>query len=149
MIPMWRRALAALSLLSVAGAALAIDYRSVSVPAAILYDAPSQAGKKLYLIKAQTPVEVVVRLEGWCKVRDAEGALAWIESRLLSERRMLVVTAPVAEIRQSDKPEAPVLAELDKWVAVEFLEPASPGWAKVRHRDSATGYIRATQVWGL
>ena len=146
---MWRRALAALSLLSVAGAALAIDYRSVNVPAAILYDAPSQAGKKLYLIKAQTPVEVVVRLDGWFKVRDAEGTLAWIESRQLIERRMLVVTAPVAEIRQSDKPEAPVLAELEKWVAVEFVEPAAPGWAKVRHRDGATGYIRATQVWGL
>ena len=146
---MWRRALAALSLFSVASAALAIDYRSVNVPAAILYDAPSQAGKKLYLIKAQTPVEVVVRLDGWYKVRDAEGTLAWIESRLLSESRMLVVTAPVAEIRQSDKPEAPVLAELEKWVAVEFVEPASPGWAKVRHRDGVTGYIRATQVWGL
>jgi len=42
-----------------------------------------------------------------------------------------------------------VLAELDKWVAVEFVESASPGWAKVRHRDGATGYIRSTQVWGL
>ena len=146
---MWRRALLALSLVGAAGAALAIDYRSVNVPAAILYDAPSQAGKKLYLIKAQTPVEVVVRLEGWFKVRDAEGTLAWIEARQLSERRMLVVTAPVAEIRQSDKPEAPVVAELEKWVAVEFVEAASPGWAKVRHRDGATGYIRATQVWGL
>jgi SH3-like domain-containing protein len=146
---MWRHAVLALSLVGAAGAALAIDYRSVSVPAAILYDAPSQAGKKLYLIKAQTPVEVVVRLEGWFKVRDAEGTLAWIEARQLSERRMLVVTAPVAEIRQSDKPEAPVVAELEKWVAVEFVEAASPGWAKVRHRDGATGYIRATQVWGL
>jgi SH3-like domain-containing protein len=146
---MWRHAVLALSLVGAAGAALAIDYRSVSVPAAILYDAPSQAGKKLYLIKAQTPVEVVVRLEGWFKVRDADGTLAWIEARQLSERRMLVVTAPVAEIRQSDKPEAPVVAELEKWGAVEFVEAASPGWAKVRHRDGATGYIRATQVWGL
>lgn len=146
---MRRRAVLALSLVGAAGAALAIDYRSVNVPAAILYDAPSQAGKKLYLIKAQTPVEVVVRLEGWFKVRDAEGTLAWIESRQLSERRTLVVTAPVAEIRQSDKPEAPVVAELEKWVALELVEPASPGWAKVRHRDGATGYIRATQVWGL
>jgi SH3-like domain-containing protein len=146
---MWRRALLALSLVGAAGAALAIDYRSVNVPAAILYDAPSQAGKKLYLIKAQTPVEVVVRLEGWFKVRDAEGTLAWIEARQLAERRTLVVTAPIAEIRQSDKPEALVVAELEKWVAVEFVEPASPGWAKVRHRDGATGYIRATQVWGL
>lgn len=146
---MWRRALVAFSLICAAGAAQAIDYRSVSVPAAILYDAPSQAGKKLYLIKAQTPVEIVVRLDGWLKVRDAEGSLAWIEAKNIGDKRTLVVTAPQAEIRQADKPDAPVLAELDKWVAVEFIEPASPGWAKVRHRDGATGYIRSTQVWGL
>lgn len=129
--------------------AAAIDYRSVDAPAAILYDAPSQKGKKLYLIKAQTPVEVVVRLDGWSKVRDAEGTLAWIESRYLAERRMLVVTAAKAEIRQAERPDASILVELDKWVAVEFLEAASTGWAKVRHRDGATGYIRSTQVWGL
>ncbi len=146
---MWRRTLVALLLVGTAGAAQAIDYRSVSVPAAILYDAPSQAGKKLYLIKAQTPVEVIVRLDGWFKVRDAEGTLAWIENKNLADRRTLVVTAPRAEIRQADKPEAAILAELDKWVAVEFIEPASAGWAKVRHRDGATGYIRSTQVWGL
>lgn len=145
----WRRTLAAIVLLGAANAALAADYRSVDVPAAILYDAPSQKGKKLYLIKSQTPVEVIVRLEGWFKVRDAEGSLAWVESRHLSERRTLVVTAPKAEIRQSDKPEASVLVELDKWVAVELLEPASAGWAKVRHRDGVSGYIRSTQVWGL
>jgi SH3-like domain-containing protein len=128
---------------------LAIDYRSVDVPAAILYDSPSLKGKKLYLIKAQTPVEVVVRLEGWFKVRDAEGTLAWLEAKQLSERRTLVVTAARAEIRQADKAEAAVLAELDKWVAVEFIEPAAPGWARVRHRDGVTGFVRATQVWGL
>jgi len=145
----WRRALVALSLLGAAGAALAIDYRSVSVPAAILFDAPSLQAKKLYLIKAQTPVEVVVRLDGWFKVRDAEGTLAWLESRNVAEKRTLVVTAPKAEIHQADKPESPVLAELDKWVAVDFVEAASPGWAKVHHRDGAVGYIRTTQVWGL
>lgn len=145
----WRRTLVVLLLASAASAALAVDYRSVSVPAAVLYDSPSQQGKKLYLIKAQTPVEVVVRLEGWFKVRDAEGSLAWIESRSLAERRMLVVTAPRGEIRQSDKPDAPLVAELDKWVAVEFVEAASPGWAKVRHKDGEAGYIRSTQVWGL
>lgn len=146
---MWRRMLLALSLVGSTGTALAIDYRSVDVPAAILYDAPSQKGKKLYLIKAQTPVEVVVRLEGWFKVRDAEGTLAWIEARQLTERRTLVVTAARAELRQSDKPEAPVLAELDKWVAVDFVEAAAPGWAKVKHRDGISGYVRSTQVWGL
>jgi SH3-like domain-containing protein len=146
---MWRQAVAAIVLIGAAGSALALDFRSVDVPAAILYDSPSQQGKKLYLIRAQTPVEVILRLEGMAKIRDAEGTLAWIEVRNLGERRTLVVTAPKAEIRQADKPDAPVLAELDKWVVVDFVEPAAPGWAKVRHRDGATGYVRATQVWGL
>ncbi len=146
---MWRRAVAAFILSSAATAAFAIDYRSIEVPAAILYDSPSQKGKKLYLIKAQTPVEAVVRLEGWVKVRDAEGTLAWIEARNLGERRTLVVTAPRAEIREADRAEAPVVTTLDKWVVVDFVEPASPGWAKVRHRDGTTGYVRSTQVWGL
>ena len=145
----WRRLLATACLALLAAPVLAIDYRSVDVPAAILYDSPSLKGKKLYLIKAQTPVEVVVRLEGWFKVRDAEGTLAWLEAKQLSERRTLVVTSSRAEIRQADKAEAAVLAELDKWVAVEFIEPAAPGWAKVRHRDGVTGFVRATQVWGL
>ena len=146
---MWRQAIAAFALIGAASTALALDYRSVEVPVAILYDSPSQKGKKLYLIRSQTPVEVFMRLEGWAKVRDAEGTLAWIESKQLSERRTLMVTAPRAEIRQSDKPDAPVVGELEKWVVVDFLEPAAPGWAKVRHRDGATGYVRSTQVWGL
>ena len=146
---MWRRAVVAFTLISAASAALALDFRSVTVPAAILYDSPSQKGKKLYLIKSQTPVEIVVRLEGWFKVRDAEGTLAWVEARNLAERRTLVVTAPRAEIREADKADAPVVGTLDKWVVVEFVEPASPGWAKVRHRDGVTGFVRSTQVWGL
>jgi SH3-like domain-containing protein len=129
--------------------ALAIDYRSIEPPAAILYDSPSQKGKKLYLIKAQTPVELVVKLGEWSKVRDAEGTLAWIESRLLSEKRMVVVTAPRAELRKADGADAPVVLELDKWVGLEWIEPAAPGWAKVRHRDGVTGFVRANQVWGL
>ena len=142
-------ALACFALIGTAGSVQAIDYRSVDAPAAILYDSPSQKGKKLYLIKAQTPVEVVVRLGEWSKVRDAEGSLAWIEGKFLAEKRTVVVTAPRAEIRQSDKPDASVLLELDKWVGLEWIEPAAPGWAKVHHRDGVTGYIRATQVWGL
>ena len=146
---MWRQAVVALALTGAAASALALDFRSVKAPAAILYDSPSQRGKKLYLIRAQTPVEVVLRLEGFVKVRDAEGTLAWIDQRDLGERRTLVVTAPVAEIRQADKADAAVLVTLEKWVVVDFLEPAAPGWAKVRHRDGATGFVRANQVWGL
>ena len=145
---MMRRLNVALLAIAVALPAAAADYRSVDVPAAILYDAPSQKAKKLYLIRAQTPVEVVVRLEGWAKVRDAEGTLAWIEAAQLAERRTLIVTEAGAELRASDKADAPVLARFDKWVVLEHVA-AAPGWVQVRHRDGASGMVRATQVWGL
>jgi len=146
---MLRRTVVLLSMAAWALSAQALDYRSVDAPVAILYDAPSQKGKKLYLLKQQTPVELVVKLEGWAKVRDAEGTLAWIESKHLGERRIVVVVASQAEVRKADQPEAPMAFLADKWVALDLLEPASPGWVKVRHRDGATGFVKTTQVWGL
>jgi len=143
-----RRLFSVLCVLLFALPATASDFRSVAVPAAILYDAPSQKAKRLYLMRAQTPVEVVVRLEGWLKVRDAEGTLAWIETGQLAERRTVMVLAERAELRQADRDDAPVSASMDKWLLLDFLEPAAPGWLKVRHRDGVTGFVRSTQVWG-
>lgn len=129
--------------------AAALDYRSVEAPAAILYDTPSQKGKKLYIVRQFTPLEVVVRLDGWFKVRDVEGSLAWIETRDLSDKRQVVVTASRAAVRKEARDDAPLAFEADKWVALELLEVGPQGWARVRHRDGTTGYVKSTMVWGL
>lgn len=136
------------ALLVTAAPAAAIEYRSVD-SVAVLYDAPSVKGKPLFVIKRFTPVEPVVSLEGWSKVRDADGGLAWIEKKHLSEQRTVLVTAAQAQIRREASDDAPVVFEAQKGVALEFVEPGAAGWAKVRHRDGASGYVRATQVWGL
>jgi SH3-like domain-containing protein len=128
--------------------AMAIEYRSVDA-AAVLYDAPSVKGKPLFVIKRFTPVEPVVSLEGWTKVRDADGGLAWIEKKHLSEQRTVLVTAAQAQVRREAGEDAPLVFEAQKGVALELVEPATAGWAKVRHRDGAAGYLRASQVWGL
>ncbi|HRE16586.1 MAG TPA: SH3 domain-containing protein [Rhodocyclaceae bacterium] len=136
-------------LAAVALPAAAIDYRSVAAPVAVLYDTPSAKGGKLYLLKQYTPLEIVVRLEGWIKVRDVEGTLAWVDAKLLSERRMVVVTSDRAEIRKEANANAAIVFEAEKWVALELVEPAQAGWARVRHLDGSLGYVRAPQVWGL
>jgi len=128
--------------------ALAIEYRSVDQPA-VLYDAPSQRGGKLFVIRRGTPVELVVSLEGWSKVRDAEGGMAWIEARYLVKRRMVIVTAARAQIRQSAEDSAPLAFEAEKNVALVHVETVPGGWVKVRHRDGDTGFVRANQIWGL
>ena len=128
--------------------ALAIEYRTVDA-AAVLYDAPSQRGSKLFVIKRDTPVELVVSLEGWAKVRDAEGGLAWIEKKYLAERRSVIVTGSRAEIRQKADESAPLIFEAEKNVALDYLETAPGGWVKIHHRDGQTGFVRANQIWGL
>lgn len=128
--------------------ALAVEYRTVEVPA-VLYDAPSQKGGKLFVIKRNTPVEVVIGLEGWVKVRDADGGLAWIEKKNLSERRSLIVTATRAVVRQNASEAAAVVFEAEKGVAFDYLESTAGGWIKVRHRDGHSGFVRANQVWGF
>lgn len=134
--------------LGVALPAVAIDYRTVEA-ATVLYDAPSQRGTKMFVIKRDTPVELVVSLEGWSKVRDAEGGLAWIEKKYLAERRTVIVTASSAEIRQKADEGSPLVFEADKKVSLDYLETVAGGWVKVRHRDGQSGYVRANQIWGL
>jgi len=129
-------------------AARASEYRSVVDDAAILYDAPSKAARPLYVVSRNYPLEVIVNLESWVKVRDHLGALSWIERRALSERRMLLVTAPVAQVRQRPEDSAPIAFGAAQFVTLELLEPAAGGWLHVRHPDGAAGYVRAAQVWG-
>jgi SH3-like domain-containing protein len=142
------RLLALLFATGVALPALAVEFRTVEMPA-VLYDAPSQKGSKLFVIKRNTPVELVVSLEGWVKVRDAEGGLAWIEKKALSDRRSVIVTANRAEVRQVSEDAAAVVFEAEKNVSLDYVETAPGGWVKVRHRDGQSGFVRANQVWGL
>jgi SH3-like domain-containing protein len=131
-----------------AAPAHALDYRSVD-SATVLYDAPSAKGKKLFVVRRLTPVEVVVTTGDWVKVRDAEGSLAWIEKKALADKRTVIVIAPRAAVREKADPTAPVLFEAEKWVALDLVEARKDGWVQVRHADGASGFVRVNQVWGL
>ena len=124
------------------------EYRSVVENAAVLYDAPSARAKKLYVVNQGYPVEVVVVIEHWVKVRDASGDLTWIESKLLTDKRTVMVKVPLAQIHQSSDDSAPVVFQAQQNVILDVVDVTSGGWLRVRHRDGQTGFVRVTQVWG-
>ena len=126
----------------------AADFKSVQDNAAVLYDAPSRAATPLYVVSRDYPLEVIVNLEAWVKVRDQTGALTWIEKKFLSDKRTLLVTGTSAEARQRPEENAPVAFSAAQNVVLELLETAPNGWLRVRHADGATGYVRVAQVWG-
>lgn len=130
--------------------AQALEFRSVNVPKAILYDAPSLEASKLFLLTSGYPVEVIVNLGEWIKVRDHFGALSWIQGKQLSAKRTALVMADQTEIRQLDNEQSPLVATVEKDVVLEVLTPtAKNGWVKVKHKDGLTGYIQATAIWGF
>ncbi len=129
---------------AVAGAA---DFRSAADAAVVLYDAPSVKGRKLYIVNRGYPLEVVVQVEGWVKVRDAAGTLSWAEIKALDTKRNVLLRMS-ATVRQKPADDAPVVFEAQRDLLLEMLEAANAGWVHVKHRDGSTGYVRAADVWG-
>ena len=148
MLPRVLTGVALVAILSPALAQRNLDFRAVGDAPAILFDAPTLRGKKLFVAPRGMPFEVVVSIEGWLKVRDRTGDMAWIERRAASDRRT-VVSIATAQIRERADDSASVVFEVAADVVLELADTAvSGGWVRVRHRDGAVGYVRTAQVWG-
>lgn len=137
----------ALAAVPASAAAAAIEYRTVSDDAAVLYDGPTVNSTKLYVVGKGYPLEVVVTVDGWVKVRDARGAFSWIEAAKLTDRRAVMVKVPLADVRAQPDDAAPLVFQAQESVLLDVVG-VSGGWVQVRHRDGASGFVRAQQVWG-
>ena len=138
-----------LLLLFAVPAAWAGEFRSIGENATPMYDAPSLKANKLFVASRLYPVEVIVQVDSWTKVRDVAGDLAWVEKKSLSDTRTVAVTAALADVRQKAEDGAPLVFQARRGVALEIVELGAGPWVKVHHRDGQTGFVRANQVWGL
>jgi SH3-like domain-containing protein len=143
-----RAGLAAL-LASAALHAAGAEYRTLADRPAVLYDAPSTKADRVFVASRNYPFEVLVKLDQWTKVRDANGEVAWVENRALGDRATVLVTVPLADVRASASKDSALVFEAYKQVLLDVAEPPSEGWVKVRHRDGQSGFIRLAHVWGL
>ena len=123
----------------------------------VLYDAPSAKAKALFVYGRDVPVEVLVTVEGWTKVRDVGGTIGWIarqgacrQARCCSSACRSPTCAP---IRTTPRPScfAPsrTCCSNSRKARRRPATTATPGWVKVRHRDGQTGFVRLPQVFGL
>ena len=125
-----------------------MEFFSIAENAVVMYDAPSLKADKLYVASRYLPVEVVVDVEGWAKVRDSSGSLAWVEKKVLNQQRYVVVTVPLANIHQSADINSELVFQAEENIVMEWIDSDVKGWVKVRHLDGQTGYVKVNQVWG-
>lgn len=129
--------------------AQAIEYRSIALAKVITYDAPSKEASKLYILGGGYPVEVIVNLGDWIKVRDNQGGLSWVESTSLSSKRTVLVLTKT-DIKVAEDATSALVATVEKDVVLELLTgSANSNWVKVKHRDGATGFVQVDKLWGF
>ena len=125
------------------------EFLSIANPAVVLYDAPSLNAGKLYVAGMNLPLEVVVKVVGWVKVRDYHGYLAWVEDKNLSQKRFVITKVPVGSVYQSPDSTSLLIYQVQQDVVLELLSVVADGWIKVKHQDGQTGYIKIDQIWGV
>lgn len=115
----------------------------------MLYDAPSVRATRVYLVSPGSPLEVISAIEGWSKVREPGGKLGWAEGKAVSTRRTVSVAVATAYVRETESATATPVFEATQGLILELLDTTTSGWARVKHRDGLTGFIRASEVFGL
>jgi len=129
-------------------ASIGAEFRSVVDSATVMYDAPSRQSTKLFVLGAGYPLEVLVSLEGWIKVRDAGGSIGWVEATALGAKRTVVVRPELAEVRTAPEAGASVAFKVARSVVLEWLETLPSGWTHVRHAEAGQGYLPSDELWG-
>lgn len=131
-------------------AANALTFKSVGNAPAILYDAPSEKGRRVFIAPEHMPVEIVLNYGAWTKVRDSGGALFWMQTNALTDARYVVIKTRIAKIYAETNVDGPVMFTANQYVLLEYVEPANVfGWIKVKHESGQTGYIKSTDIWGV
>ena len=141
----------------IAGCALGVsaahaDFRQTSAEATVAFEGPSAKATKQFIYSRGTPVEVVVQIEGWLKVRDAQGALAWVEKKALTDRTNVQVKTPTADVQAAPDAASLIVFRAENGVLLTLVSPQPPNagaWAQVRHRDGQTGFVRLDSLFGL
>lgn len=126
------------------------EFRSVAFAKTILYEAPSATTKRVYLVGEGYPLEIIVNLGDWLKVRDPYGTLSWAESKNLQSKRTVIVKVDKANIYKDPESKSALVATIEKDVVIELSDPLiTNGWIKVRYQQDLDGYIQTSQIWGI
>lgn len=133
---------------AVATPAAAKSFVHIGDKAAILYEALGAKSAKLFVLGRHYPLEVLVRLDKWTKVRDADGVVGWVDNTVLGARRFVQVVTSVAEVRAIASSTSPVVFSAERGVLLDVIGAAEGPWLSVAHRDGQAGFVLAAQVFG-
>ena len=124
---------------------------SVNADQAFLHEAPSGSTKKAFIVTKGYPLEVIVSLKEWKKVKDHAGLINWIKTSNLSSKRTVLNLKGDNSIYLEPSSTSPILAKVNENVTLELLDAKKiDDWVKVYSKvGDIEGFIKATDLWGI
>ena len=99
---------------------------------AFLHEAPSDSTKKSFIVTRGYPLEVIVSLKEWKKVKDHEGLINWIKTSDLSSKRTVLNLKGENSIYLDPSSSSPILAKVTENVTLALLDAKKiDDWVKV------------------
>ena len=139
--------LLAAALLVPASPVTAADFASIDAAKVNLREGPGTDHPRRWVVSRGYPLKVLARQNGWAKVTDYEGDVAWVAGRLLSDRRTVMVTKERVNVRSGPSSDRPVAFQAEHHVLLQYLGQEG-NWVHVRHADGDEGWVYAPLVWG-
>ncbi|HUF56474.1 MAG TPA: SH3 domain-containing protein [Thermohalobaculum sp.] len=96
--------------------------------------------------RAGLPVRVVDEYGDWRRIVDSDGAGGWVYHSLLSGRRTVLVTSPMATLRDRPVETAVPVAEAEQGV-VARLDACEPRWCRIAI-EGVEGWALREALWG-
>ena len=127
------------------------DFISVNAKQAILFAGPSKTTEKMFIVTEGYPLEVLVSLKDWKKIKDHNGKISWIESKYTHNERTVLILKDDAIIFNQANENSHKLANVDKFVVLKLNSAMLVGnWAQVKTQiEGLIGFINSKEVWGL
>ncbi|AUX21920.1 peptide-binding protein [Sorangium cellulosum] len=120
---------------------------SVNVPVANFRAGPSTSEPVEFTATRYYPVKVLDREDGWCKIKDFEGDLAWVADRLLAKIKTIVIKVPRGNVREEPTTSAEVAFQAERGEVFKVLERKGR-WLHVVDVEGEKGWVREDLAWG-
>ena len=127
------------------------EFLSVKNKNLILFEGPSTATKKKFIVTEGYPLKVIVSLKDWKKVEDHLGKISWAQTKNLVRERTVITLNPQATIYNKPSTSEAKLAYIEELVVLSLVSPiVTNGWIKVKSVSTGLeGFISINEVWGI
>jgi len=93
------------------------------------------------------PVEIVAEFNHWHRIRDVEGTEGWVQERMVTGKRAVIVRGQQRILRARPSGEAEIVARAEPGVIAKLVE-CQPAWCRVE-AGGVAGWLKRDEIWGV